>query len=92
MRLIRRLGYFLRHHHLEVWDDRVPRVSGPDTYIQRPRGDGVCDGRDPDCRVTLDGEAVGTMLVSRNYLAVLGISLDRGPGLDRSETDPDDAP
>jgi len=41
--------------------------------------------RDPDCRVTLDDRKVSPLFVSRNYFAVLGIALDRGPGFTRSE-------
>jgi predicted permease len=50
---------------------------------------GCVDGREPACRVTIDGDPVGTLLVSRNYFRVLGIGLARGPGLDGSEPDPD---
>ena len=41
--------------------------------------------RDPDCRVLLDDRKVASLFVSRNYFAVLGIGLERGPGFSRSE-------
>ena len=47
------------------------------------------DDREPQCRVKLDREPVGTLFVSRNYFSVLGIPLERGPGLDGAEERPD---
>jgi predicted permease len=43
------------------------------------------DDREPQCRVKFDREPVGTLFVSRNYFNVLGVPLERGPGLDGPE-------